>query len=103
MYGQHSAIQERTVFFSDSFVLILRVYVLKYLFGSQRFTIPVVAFHPEPRRVVVVIIRDVNVIFAEIFFFLLIVAFAFNLDKAVFVFLRRLAYLLLCKLMDAVN
>ena len=52
---------------------------------------------------VVIVIGDVDVIFAEILLSLLVVAFTLNLDKTVFVLFGGLADLLLSQLMDAMD
>jgi len=54
--GQHSAIQKWAIFLSDCFILIFRVYVLKYLFGVERVPIEVITLDPESRGEVVLIV-----------------------------------------------
>lgn len=85
MNGQHSASQKHTIFFSDSLILVLWVDILEDLFGGQRFAVEVIAFYPESGSVVVLIVGDVDVVFAEVLFFLVVVLVSAYLDKAILV------------------
>lgn len=80
--GEHAAVQEGTVFLSDRFILVLRVYVFEYLLGIKWVAIEVIAFDPQSWREVVLIIIDVDTVLAEIFLPLLQSLLATDLQKA---------------------
>lgn len=88
MDGEHAAFQKGTILLGDCFILILRVDILKDLFGSQRFAGDTVALEPQSRSEVVFVVRDVDVVLSEILFFLVqvVVASYFRESPLVIVF-----------------
>jgi hypothetical protein len=82
MNGEHSAVKEWAVFLSNCFVLVLRVDVLKNLFGVEGISVEVIAFYPQSGRKVVLVVGDVDVVFTEIFFSLLHGVLSADLHKA---------------------
>ena len=95
MDGQHSTSQEGTVLFGDSLVLVLRVNILENLFGSEGLSIVVISFDPKSRSVIVLIIRNVNIVFSEIFFFLFITLISTNFHESILILVLTLNNMLL--------
>ena len=81
MNSEHAAVKERTILFSHCLVLVFGIDVLENLFGVERIAIVVVSLNPKSRRKVIFIVRDVNVVFSEIFFKFLQCVFSTYLQK----------------------
>jgi len=98
MNGQHPAVQVCHRLLSYSLILILRVNVLEYLFGSQGDSIDVVSLEPQARGVVILVVCDVNLVFSEILLLFFLVFIACYLNETVLIFTCGLLNVLICQL-----
>ncbi len=103
MDGKHSTIYEGAVFFGYSFILILRINILEYLFGSKWFPIEVVPFNPKSWRKIILIVGDINVIFSKLLLYLFYILISCDLHKTPFIFVLTLNYLLLSQFLDSLG
>lgn len=81
MDSEHATVEERTIFFSHCLVLVLWIDVFENLLRIERIAIVVVSLNPQSWRKVVLIVRDVHIVFSEIFFTFLYCIFSTNLQK----------------------
>jgi hypothetical protein len=96
MDSQHSTVQKGAVLLSYCLILVLRIYILKYLLRSERFTTYTVTFKPQSRSEIILIVRNVNVVFSEILFFLVQIIIPTDLYKPPLVAAFVYCYLLIC-------
>jgi hypothetical protein len=94
--GQHAAPDEGTVLLGHCFVLVFGIDVLEDFLGGEWFAVVVVAFDPQPWRVVILVIGDIDVILPEIFYLLVELLLASDRHEAVLVFDLALDDFLFC-------
>lgn len=81
MDGEHADIEVGHSFFSNSFILVLWVYVFENLLWCQREAIGIIAFNPESRSMVILIISDVHIVISKVILWTLKFLFPTNVQK----------------------